>query len=40
MSDSVENVTGAAIRRRRMELGLSQVQVAEAAGVNIRQIRR
>ncbi|GLZ02425.1 helix-turn-helix domain-containing protein [Actinoplanes sp. NBRC 103695] len=40
MSDGVENVTGAAIRRRRLELGLSQVQVAEAAGVNIRQIRR
>lgn len=39
-NDGVENVTGAAIRRRRMELGLSQVQVAEAAGVNIRQIRR
>ena len=36
----MENVTGAAIRRRRTELGLSQAQVAEAAGVNIRQIRR
>jgi DNA-binding XRE family transcriptional regulator len=36
----MENVTGAAIRRRRMELGLSQAQVAEASGVNARQIRR
>jgi transcriptional regulator with XRE-family HTH domain len=41
MSDeNTENVTGVAIRRRRMELGLSQAQVAEAAGVTIRQIRR
>ncbi len=36
----MENVTGAAIRRRRTELGLSQAQVAEASGVNTRQIRR
>jgi transcriptional regulator with XRE-family HTH domain len=39
-NEDAENVTGAAIRRRRLELGLSQAQVAEAAGVNIRQIRR
>lgn len=39
-NEGVENVTGAAMRRRRMELGLSQTQIAEAAGVNIRQIRR
>lgn len=39
-SEGSENVTGEAIRRRRMELGLSQAQVAEAAGVNMRQIRR
>jgi transcriptional regulator with XRE-family HTH domain len=39
-TDDIENVTGAAIKRRRTELGLSQAQVAEAAGVNIRQIRR
>lgn len=39
-TENIENVTGAAIRRRRAELGLSQAQVAEAAGVNIRQIRR
>jgi transcriptional regulator with XRE-family HTH domain len=39
-SEDMENVTGAAIRRRRMELGLSQAEVAEATGVNIRQIRR
>lgn len=39
-TEDTENVAGAAIRRRRLELGLSQAQVAEAAGVNIRQIRR
>jgi transcriptional regulator with XRE-family HTH domain len=33
-------VTGAVIRRRRAELGLSQAQVAQAAGVTVRQIRR
>jgi DNA-binding XRE family transcriptional regulator len=35
-----ESVTGAVIRRRRAELGLSQAQVAQAAGVTVRQIRR
>ncbi|GAA4963900.1 HIT family protein [Actinoplanes utahensis] len=35
-----DNVTGAVIRRRRDELGLSQAQVAAAAGVSTRQIRR
>jgi transcriptional regulator with XRE-family HTH domain len=39
-NEDAENVTGLAIRRRRVELGLSQAQVAEATGVNIRQIRR
>jgi transcriptional regulator with XRE-family HTH domain len=39
-NEETENITGDAIRRRRMELGLSQAQVAEATGVNIRQIRR
>jgi transcriptional regulator with XRE-family HTH domain len=39
-TEDTENVIGAAIRRRRIELGLSQAQVAEATGVNIRQIRR
>lgn len=39
-NEDVENVTGAAMRRRRTELGLSQAQVAEAAGVTIRQLRR
>jgi transcriptional regulator with XRE-family HTH domain len=39
-NEDTENVTGVAIRRRRIELGLSQAQVAEATGVNIRQIRR
>lgn len=39
-NDEMENVTGLTIRRRRIELGLSQAQVAEAAGVTIRQIRR
>jgi transcriptional regulator with XRE-family HTH domain len=40
MAQHPERVTGEVIRRRRNELGLSQTQLAEAAGVHVRQIRR
>ncbi len=35
-----ENHLGETIRRRRKELGLSQTELARAAGVHLRQIRR
>src|SRR5690349_17269401 len=40
MTQHPERVTGEVIRKRRNELGMSQTQLAEAAGVHVRQIRR
>ncbi len=40
MTNNIDKIVGQAIRKRRLQLGLSQSQLAEAVGVTFQQIQK